>query len=299
MLPPPAELARLPSLELVARTVVDGLHAGLHRSPLKGSGGDFVDHRGYTPGDDLRRLDWKILARSDRLVIKRHEAETDFACVVAVDGSASMAYAGARAGLSKWNWARMVAASLVLLATRQGDRAGLTVFSEGPITEVPASGAGAVERCCRALAAHTPTPGANASTDPVGGMARLASPGAGPAAGRGVVVLITDAVDDPATTGLAIDRLRHRGHDVSLLWVLDPDEADLELAAVTRFQGLEGATELALDPRAVRRAYVEEVEKHRVALRAECLRRQVPLVECRTTDGVHVALERLLAVRRA
>src|SRR3954467_8221621 len=126
----PETLAKLHRLEVAARMVVEGLQTGAHRSPHKGHSVDFVDHRPYVPGDDLRHLDWKVLGRSDRLVLKRYEAETDLACELAVDGSASMGYQGERAGLTKYRYASILAASLAYLVLGQQDRFGLILFDE-------------------------------------------------------------------------------------------------------------------------------------------------------------------------
>src|SRR3954471_5528230 len=121
----PADLARLHSLEVAARIVVEGLQTGAHRSPFKGHSVDFADHRQYVPGDDLRHLDWKVLGRSDRLVLKRYEAETDLACELAVDGSASMGYQGERSAMSKYRYASILAATMAHLVLSQQDRVGL------------------------------------------------------------------------------------------------------------------------------------------------------------------------------
>lgn len=282
----PGELARVHRLEVVARIVVEGLMAGSHRSPFTGSSIDFADHRPYVPGDDLRHLDWKVLARSDRLVVKRYEAETDLACILAVDGSASMAYGGARAGLSKYRYAAMLAASLAYLVLQQQDRVGLVLWSERQQQELPARYQGQLERVCRLLEAHQPAGG----TDAVAGWERLSAP----SAARGLIVVITDAlcaVDDLAR---ACDRLRVRGHDLALVWLLDPDEADLALPQLARFEGLEGEGALVAEPRALAAAYRAEVERHRRALTALCRSRGAAFVACTSDEPLHVPINRLL-----
>ena len=125
----PESLAKLHHLEVAARIVVEGLQTGAHRSPHKGHSVDFADHRPYVPGDDLRHLDWKVLGRSDRLVLKRYEAETDLACELAVDGSASMSYQGERASMSKYRYSSILAATMAHLVLGQQDRVGLMLFS--------------------------------------------------------------------------------------------------------------------------------------------------------------------------
>lgn len=283
---PPAELAKVHRLEVVARIIVEGLQAGAHRSPLKGASVDFADHRAYVPGDDLRHLDWKVLGRADRLVLKRYEAETDLGCILAVDGSGSMAYSGGRAGISKYRYAAMVAAAMAHLTLQQQDRAGLMLWHEQAVAELPARHQGQLERICRALDAHQPT----GATDAAKGLEHLTAP----AAHRGLVVLISDLMAEPAALSAAFDRLRARGHDLAVLWVLDPDELDLGVGGISRFQGLENDGELLAEPRALAEAYRAQVAAHRHAVQAMCRSRAAALVECRTDEPAHLPLNRLL-----
>lgn len=282
----PKALARLHGLQVTARIVVDGLNAGGHRSPHKGHSVDFADHRPYVPGDDIRHVDWKVLARSDRLVLKRFEAETDLACTLAVDGSGSMAYRGDRAAVSKYRYASIVAATIAYLALEQQDRVGLTLFHEKAKVELHPSRQGQFDRVCHALEEHRP----DAGTDALKSLEHLFAP----ATGRGLVVLISDLMAEPADLERTVDRLRHRGHDLSVLWVLDPDEADLGLDTISRLEGLEGEGEVVVEPRALRTAYAEQVAAHRMAVQTLCRRRRVALVECLTTDPYQVPLNRLL-----
>ncbi|MCS6970890.1 MAG: DUF58 domain-containing protein [Planctomycetota bacterium] len=283
---PASELARIHRLEIVARIIVEGLMAGAHRSPFTGSSIDFADHRPYVPGDDLRHLDWKVLARSDRLVLKRYEAETDLACVLAVDGSASMGYGGARAGISKYRYAAQLAAALAWLVLQQQDRVGLTLWSERAVQEVPARFQGQLERLCRALEAHEPS----GRTDAAKGWERLAAP----ATARGLIIVLSDFLGDLEQFAHACDRLQARGHDLALVWILDPDECDLALPGSCRFQGLEGEGELIAVPRALAEAYRQEVERHRHALLALCRRRGAACIACRSDEPPHLPLNRLL-----
>jgi uncharacterized protein (DUF58 family) len=283
---PPGELAKVHRLEVVARIIVEGLQAGAHRSPLKGQSVDFADHRQYVPGDDLRHLDWKVLGRSDRLVLKRYESETDLACILAVDGSGSMAYAGARAGLSKYRYAAMLSAALAHLTLQQQDRAGLVLFDQHAAAEVPARHQGQLERICRALDAHVPA----GATDAAKGLEHLIAP----AAHRGLVVMLSDCLAEPAELSAACDRLRHRGHDLVVVWILDPDEVDLGVGGISRFEGLEAEGELVAEPRALAEAYRAQVAVHRQAMQSLCRARAAALVECRTDEPLHLVLNRLL-----
>jgi len=283
---PPSELARVQRLEVVARIIVEGLMSGAHRSPLKGASVDFADHRPYVPGDDLRHLDWKVLGRSDRLVLKRYEAETDLGCTLAVDGSGSMGYAGSRAGISKYRYAAMFAAAMAHLTLQQQDRAGLLLWHEKAANELAARFQGQLERICRALESHQPT----GITDAAKGLEHLTAP----AAHRGLVVLISDLMAEPEALTSACDRLRSRGHDLAVVWVLDPDELDLGVPGVSRFQGLENDGELLAEPRALAEAYRGQVETHRRAIATMCRSRAAAFIECSTDEPLHLPLNRLL-----
>jgi uncharacterized protein (DUF58 family) len=287
----PAELARLHGLEVAAKIVVDGMQNGAHRSRHKGHSVDFADHRAYVPGDDLRHLDWKVLGRSDRLVLKRYEAETDLGCTLAVDGSASMGYQGSRAGLTKFRYASMLAASLAYLVLGQQDRAGLLLFDAAAAVEHKPARQGQFERICRALEAHKPA----GLTDPAKGLEHLLAP----TLRRGLVVVVSDFLADPEVIGQTVNRLTGRGHDCALVWVLDHDEADLAVPNVTRFEGLEGDGNVVIEPRALRAAYAAEVAAHRLELQKICRSRRLAFVECLTDEALHVPLNRLLVALHA
>jgi uncharacterized protein (DUF58 family) len=282
----PGTLARLHGLEVAARIVVEGLQTGAHRSPHKGHSVDFADHRPYVPGDDPRHLDWKVLGRSDRLVLKRYEAETDLAVELAVDGSASMGYQGERAAISKYRYASVLAATLAHLVLGQQDRAGLVLFQDRTAHEVRAARQGQFERICHALEAHVPAVG----TDAQKGLEHLAAP----SVPKGLVVLLSDLMVEIEDLRRALDRLAHRGHDVALLWILDPDEVDLGVATVSRFEGLEGEGTVTVEPRSLRSAYAEQVAAHRLALQTLCRQRRQALVECTTDEPFQLPLNRLL-----
>lgn len=282
----PAELARLHSLEVAARIVVEGLQTGAHRSPHKGHSVDFADHRQYVPGDDLRHLDWKVLGRSDRLVLKRYEAETDLGCTMVVDGSASMSYQGERAGVSKYRYAAMIAASMTYLVLQQQDRAGLVIFNERAAVEHKPARAGQLGRLCRELENFTPAAG----TDTTKSLEHLVAPDYH----KGLVVVISDFLADPDAISDVLDRLRHRGHDVALVWVLDPDETDLGVSTVTRFEGMEEDGQLTAEPRSLRIAYAAEVAKHRLALQKLCRGRKFAFAEGTTGEAPSLILNRLL-----
>lgn len=281
-----ASLARLHRLDVIARAVVEGMQSGMHRSPHKGHSVDFADHRPYVPGDDLRHLDWKVLGRSDRLVLKRYEAETDMACHIVIDGSASMSYQGTRSPVTKYTYAAMMAATLAHLVLQQQDRVALQLFSEDVDEQLPPSQRNQFERFCAMLQQHECIDGTDASK----GVEHIAAP----ETRRGLVVLLSDCLGDLDDWQLAFDRLAMRGHDVVVMWCLDSDEVDLGIDAVTRFLGLENEGELICEPRAIREAYRREVEKHRIRLQQMCNARRITLIEAHTDREPYQALNQLL-----
>ena len=278
-------LGRLHHLDVVAKRVVEGVNVGIHRSRQQGQSVDFADHRPYVAGDDMRHLDWKVLGRSDRLVIKRYEAETDLACTVVVDGSASMGFHDG-GPTSKYRYASVLAASISWLISQQNDRMGLHILgSQLPFLE-PAR-ADRFQRVCALLDDHVPVDVADAPH-----AAQLVT---APSMHRGLVVCIGDFLDDLEPWRAAFERLQHRGHSVAAIWVLDPSERDLNVDRVAKFTDLEEQVgDLQVDPRSLRKAYAAEVERHRQYFQRITRERGVTLIEATTDEAPHQPLNRLL-----
>jgi len=287
----PKLLARLSRLELRAKTAVEGLTAGRHLSPQKGSGTAFAEHRPYTPGDEPRRLDWRILARTDRHVVRDFEEETDLTVHLVVDASESMSFGSLE--WSKFAYATWVAAALGWLATRQSDTAGLAVVAAGKIQTYlpPHTGERNWMHMVEILEAARPA----GSGDP--GESLLLA--AGRMERRGLVVWISDCFGDPDKAARAAARVRHAGHDLLVLRVLDPAEIDFPYGRTTRFQPLELGERLTLEPRAVRKAYLEEFEIHGVALRRGLRASGAEFQRLPTDQPLQVALVEYLARRAA
>jgi uncharacterized protein (DUF58 family) len=225
----PAHLAALGRVEIVARWIVDGFMAGLHRSPRKGFSVEFAEFRPYLPGDDLRHVDWRIAARTDRLVIKQYEEETNLRATLVLDVSRSMHWSGAqlpanaRAGvqrLTKLAYAELLAASLALILLRQHDAVGLVRFDDRVRTVVPPRVHHGQWRRIVAALGDAGAPGATSAPPALEQAARLL-------ARRGMVVFISDLLMDPDGVVRALHGLRAAGHDVTVLHVMDPDERDL------------------------------------------------------------------------
>src|SRR6185436_1182737 len=212
----PAVIARLGTMELKARTVVEGFLSGLHRSPYKGFSVEFAEYRQYLPGDDLSTLDWKVYARTDRHYVKKFEEETNLECHLLLDVSASMAYRGA-APMSKLEYGSVLAASLAFLMHRQRDATGLIAFDERISFRLPA-GARAGHLHALLLALERMQPGRQSNTArPLRQLAEALTK-------RSLVVLISDLLDDPGSVITGLRQLKSRGSDVIVFQVLDPHE---------------------------------------------------------------------------
>lgn len=246
----PAVVARLGTLDLKARTIVEGLLSGLHRSPFKGFSVEFAEYRQYMPGDDLATIDWKVYARSDRHYVKKFEEETNLDCHVMIDVSASMGYRGR--GISKFEYAACLAASLSYLMNRQRDAVGLTAFDEKIVTMLPASARpGHLRALLLTLDRLQPARETNVSK-PLHQLADLMSK-------RGMVVLISDLLDDPERVIRGLKHFQFRGTDVIVFHVLDPDEIEFPFERATRFEDLETNEEVIAVPAVMRQHYLKAI----------------------------------------
>lgn len=253
----PAALARLGSLELIAQTVVDGYLSGKHRSTHKGGCTEFASFRPYTPGDDIRMLDWRHYAKSDRYYVKQFEDETNLQALLVVDASGSMGFG--RSTVSKWRYATMAAACLARLVVRQRDAAGLAIADAGLREYVrPLPRAGALARLLGALQHAAP-----AGRSDLGGVLTTVS---GRLTRRGLVLVLSDCFGDPDSLTHGLSLLRVRGHDVLVLQVLAPEEQTFPFARSTQFLDLESSRRLHVHPAEVRRGYLEKFGAHQRAL---------------------------------
>jgi uncharacterized protein (DUF58 family) len=246
----PAVLARLGTLELKARTVVEGFLSGLHRSPFKGFSVEFAEYRQYMPGDDLSSIDWKVYARSDRYYVKKYEEDTNLDCYLLLDVSASMNYTSG--GLSKIEYSALLAGSLAYLMHRQRDAVGLTTFDEAIVSMLPPS----------ARPSHLRSVLVSLDRAVLGKGTNVAKPLhqlADGIAKRGMVILISDLIDEPEHV---IDGLRHfrfRGTDVIVFHVMDPAELTFPFTRASRFRDMEAGDELMAVPSVVRQHYLDEL----------------------------------------
>ena len=292
---PPEALARIGHLELRARAVVEGVLAGLHKSPYRGQSVEFLQHREYVRGDDLRRVDWKVWARQDRLYVKEFEEETNLRLTLVVDCSASMDYRGLGAALSKYECASTVAASLAWLALSHGDAVGCAAFDDRVRAAVPArtsrSHLASVVGVLAAPRGRGDHPAEATSLLPVLRSLAESLPR------RGLVIIVSDLLGDRDGLVPGLRRLRARDHDVALLHVLDDDELDFPFDGPTRFEGLEGLDEIACNPRAFRDGYLEALGEYLSRTRQQAAALDCDYELIRTREPVGAALVRFLARR--
>jgi uncharacterized protein (DUF58 family) len=281
----PAVLARIGNLELVARNVVDGVINGLHRSPYFGASVDFAEHRGYVPGDDIRRVDWKVFARTDRYFVKEFEADSNANFSVLLDVSKSMAF-GAR--ITKLDYAKTLAACLTYLVNKQRDRVGVVTFDEEVVDHVPPS-AKHLEVVLHTLdRAKATRPGRLGPP-----LRRLAEH----FGRRGIVVVISDLYEEPQEVMDALSLIRYRGNDVVLFHVLDPAEIDFTFDTAASFEDLESGEQLPVIPDALREQYRAMVKEHIAALASKANENRVDYNLLNTTVPLDYALFNYMSIR--
>ncbi|MDB5312307.1 MAG: hypothetical protein JWO38_6509 [Gemmataceae bacterium] len=290
----PKTIARISQLDLRARYVVEGFLTGMHKSPTFGQSVEFVQHREYVSGDDLRHVDWTVWSKTDRYYIKQYEAETNLRAYVVVDASESMLYGVDRhrkAGtLHKYDYAATAAACLTYLTVKQQDSAGLITFDSDVRQVIPPRSSNLhIDAVVKAL--HVSKP--REKTDPFKILRRVAE--SMPA--RGLVVIFSDLLCDREPLFKGLEMLRHRRHDVMVFHVMDDDELLFPFAGMTRFEGLEELPHLLCDPRALRDGYLDALEEYLTEVRRGCTRIGIEYHLVRTSDYLDAVLSRFLFQR--
>lgn len=287
----PAILASISSLDLVAKTVVDGFVSGLHRSPDFGFSQEFAEYRAYAQGDDLRHVDWNLFARTERCYLKRYEGDTNSQLMILLDASNSMQY-GSREP-AKADYARYIAASLFYLAIRnQRDAAGIIVFDDEVRDYVtPSTRQGQLARLIAALDRADP----RARTDfakPLEHFQALLHR-------RGIVIVISDFYEKPEAIVQALESLRFRGNDVVLFHVLDPQEIRPELRNPAILVDLETRQKIEVIPEYVRSTYGERIQDHIEQLRSRAQAAGLEYQLVRTDQPLDTVLREYLSLRKA
>jgi uncharacterized protein (DUF58 family) len=285
----PATLAGLSGLDLIAKTVVDGFVAGLHRSPDFGFSQEFAEYRAYASGDDLRHVDWNVFARTDRCYLKRYRGETNTQLLILLDTSASMSIGSAR--VSKLDYARFVAASLCYLANEQRDAAGLIVFDEDVVNYIePSTRQGQLFRLLHAIEKAE----AGTRTDFTKPFAHFQNF----LKRRGMVVVLSDFYEQPETIVKTIQPLRFRGNDVILFHVLDPQEMAPSLRAPSLLIDVETKDSLEVSPEYVNHEYRTKMDAHIAALEAGTRAAGMDYFLMNTSRPLDEGLREYLAIRQ-
>lgn len=294
--------AGLSRLEFRARQVVEGLLAGRHRGPRRGSSAEFAEHREYAPGDDLRHLDWKVYGKHDRLYLKQLEQETNFTCHLLLDVSPSMRYRSEGAAVSKLEFASVAAAALAWLVLRQQDLVGLTTLNANAQSVAQPSSqpshsrhiVEALEAICAQRQAQAGEPVAN---DVAPHALRSLHEWAESCQRRSLAVVLSDCFGDLKSNMMALRHLRSRRHDVALLHVIDPAEQDFPFDEPTRFHDIESSQTEAVDCRQLRSAYRAEFESFRRRLEAASREMDVDYALLRTDAPLEQGLAAFLSRR--
>jgi len=282
----PVVLARIGNLELIARAVCDGFINGLHKAPYFGASVDFAEHRGYVPGDDIRRMDWRLWARTDRYYIKEYEAETNMNFSVLLDVSKSMDYGSI--GITKLDYARILTACLTNLVHHQRDRVGFVAFDSEVVEHVPPS-AKHMDTILHVLDRLKPgRPGS--LKEPLHKLAEHFGR-------RGVIVVISDFYEDPETIVDAVTPLRFRGNDIIVFHVMDPAELDFGFTDAQAFEDLESGEQMPVVPASLRQEYKSLVQAHIDALQQRFSEVRVDYTLLNTSQPLDHALYKYLGGR--
>jgi uncharacterized protein (DUF58 family) len=285
----PAVLASISSLDLVAKTVVDGFVAGLHRSPTFGFSQEFAEYRQYTEGDDLRHVDWNVFARSERIYLKRFRGETNSQLLLLIDASASMTYGSGK--IRKLDYARFLAASLAYLSSQQRDATGLIIFDEDVKDYIPPSTRQG--QLMRILHAIEKAEGGTRTdfTKPFAHFQQFLRR-------RGIVIVMSDFYAPPEEVARVIEPLRYRGNEVVLLHILDPQELDPKFRDPVLLLDVEDNDAMEVSPEYARTEYKQKIDQHLQQLADKASAAGLEYVFMNTSKPLDVALRNYLAVRQ-
>lgn len=283
----PGVLTSLRNLSLVARTVVEGFISGLHRSPYHGFSLDFAEYRAYTAGDDIRSVDWKVYARSDKFFVKKYEGETNTQLYILLDCSKSMAFSSH--SVSKLDYGRMLAASLAYLARRQKDAVGLLTFDSKLIRYTPAR---TRRGHYQTLLHHLDESEDGRETDISSSVQELANF----MKKKSLVVLISDLYEDPAKVSKALRFFHARGNDLVIMHLLDPAELDPPFGSVSTLQDMETGDRMVVVPES-RKRYLERTREHLEQLKSQCAEVHIDYLLLSTEQPLDMGLRQYLTAR--
>jgi uncharacterized protein (DUF58 family) len=291
----PRTLARISSLDLRARLIVEGLMTGMHRSPYQGASVEFAQHRPYVPGDDIRHVDWKVLGKTDRIYLKQYIEETNLHLICVVDASESMGYGTVgdpSVTWSKYDHATAIAASLAHMAIQQQDSVGLAVFDNQLRKYLKPSNAPAQWKTITHELTIVPRVAKTGTGHVLDQLAEKLTH-------RSLIVILSDFFDDMDALKQGLRHLRYKKHELMVFQVLDPMEIEFPFEDVTLFKGLEGLGQLLTEPRALRDGYLEQLNSFTDELKKMCRGMHIDFTRMNTGEPLDVSLSSFLATRSA
>jgi len=284
----PKTLTKVSRLDIIARLVVEGFISGMHKSPYHGFSVEFAEHREYVPGDDLRHLDWKVWSKSDRYYIKQYEEETNLTAHILLDVSESMKYGSEE--VNKQDYANFIAASLAYMLTQQQDAVGMVMWDSDVRLHLPASSSPAHLKLLLHEMANQPSAKKTHVEQTFHGLAEKIRR-------RGMIILISDCFAPVDELMRGLEHFRHRRHEVIVFHVMDEYELTFPFEGNVLFKGLEEWPELLVEPRQVRQAYLQAVNRFQMRLQKACANNKIDYVLVKTTDALDVVLSAYLAAR--
>ncbi|HEX4053733.1 MAG TPA: DUF58 domain-containing protein [Tepidisphaeraceae bacterium] len=291
----PHTLARIASLDLRARLIVEGLMAGMHRSPYQGISVEFSQHRQYVPGDDTRHVDWKVFAKTDKVYLKQYLEETNLHLICVVDASESMGYSSIGEGSSAWSkydHATAIAAALAYLAIQQQDSVGLAIFDNELRRYFKPSNSPAQWKTITHELLLVPRLKKT-------GTGRVLDQLAEKLTHRSLIVFLSDFFDDMESVQNGLRHLRYRKHEVIAFQILDPMEIEFPFEDVTLFKGLEEMGELLTEPQSLRQGYLAELAAYTDQIKKMCRGMHIDFTQVNSRQPLDVVLSSFLAVRAA
>lgn len=291
----PRTLARIASLDLRARLIVEGLMTGMHRSPYQGISVEFAQHRPYVAGDDIRHVDWKVFGRNDKIYLKQYQEETNLQLVLVVDASESMGFGSVGSGKDAWtkyDHATAIAGSLAYMAIQQQDSVGLAIFDQTLSRYFKPSNAPAQWKIVVQELQQVPRWNKTNTGKILDQIAERLTH-------RSLIVILSDFFDDIESIKKGLRHMRYKKHELMLFQILDPQEIEFPFEDVTLFKGLEELGELLTEPRALREGYLEQLRGFTEQLKKICRGMQVDFTRMNSGDALDVALSAFLATRAA
>ncbi len=292
----PAQAAQLRRMAFTVRGVVEGVYAGLHKSPHKGFSIEFAEHREYVPGDEIKHLDWTVLAKTDRYYVKQYEQETNLRATICLDASASMRFGSAvqtgaaadgTTSVNKFEYASVLACSLAYLLSNQQDMVGLIGFDDKIRMEIPqGNGPSHLDQIFSGIEKIAPS----RTTSLADTLHQVASK----IPRRGLVILISDLFDEPSRLIKAFEHLRHFRHQLVVMHVMDPQEMELNYNRPMTFEDMEDGSRLQIDPKAIRDDYQREVQEFIALMQSKCGQARIDYLLARTDIPWDMQIRNLL-----